>query len=55
MLIEKNDKYLLKNKFNLPSLLNKPIDEKIQWLITVRNARTALSMEEEDYERTTTT
>lgn len=52
--MKKEDKHLFKNKFNLPSLLNRLIDEKQQWLTTVRNATAALNMVEEVYEQTTT-
>ena len=53
--LRKEDKYLFKNKYNLPSLLNRPIDEKRQWLTSVQNARSALEMEEETEEEQTTT
>lgn len=52
--LRKEDKYLFKNKDNLPSLLNRPIDEKRQWLTTVRNAKSTLDMEEDDDEEQTT-
>ena len=52
--LKSEDKYLFKNKYNLPSLLNRPIDEKRQWLTTVKNARSILDMEDEDAEQQTT-
>ena len=51
--LRKVDEYRFKNKYNLPSLLNRQIDEKRQQLTTVRNARITLDMDGEDYEEQT--